>query len=142
MLSLVTDEMFTGKDQPEDEQVGIEDALLDIVEEVDPGHVVSQGEVLQGQIEEGERQAQGQEALLQQVRAARQQPDPAPEPPDLHQDDREEDRLQRDPDLGEAAVLVDGDEPDVDKFAKCFVDLVDLSFAVQVNGGNPKQNPS
>ena len=130
--------MLPGKDEPEDEQVGVEDALLDIVEEVDPGHVVGEGEELERQVEEGEGEAEGEEALLQQVGAAGQQADAAPEPPQLRQDDGEEDGLERDPDLGEAAVLVDGDQPDVHQLAERLVDLLHLVLHVQVNSRHPE----
>ncbi len=92
--------MLPGKNQPEDEQVGIEDPLLDIIEEVNPRHVEGESEVLHRQVKEGECEPQRHQALLQQVGAARQQPDAAPEPPELRQDDGEEDGLERDPDLG------------------------------------------
>ena len=130
--------MLAGKDEPEDQQVGIEDALLDVVEQVDPGHVVGQREVLQGQVEKGEGEAQGQQGLLQQVGAPGQQADPAPEPPELHQDNREEDGLQGDPDFGEAAVLVDGHQPDIDQLAQTRVDFVHLFFPIQVNCWYPR----
>ncbi len=92
--------MFPGKDEPEDEQVGVEDPLLDIIKEVNPRHVEGEGEVLHRQVKKGESEPQRHQALLQQVGAARQQPDAAPEPPELRQDDGEEDGLERDPDLG------------------------------------------
>jgi hypothetical protein len=91
--------MLSGKNQPEDQQVGVEDPLLDIIKEVDPRHVEGEGEILHRQVEEGEGEPQRHQALLQQVGAARQQPDAAPEPPELRQDDGEEDGLERDPDL-------------------------------------------
>ncbi len=45
-------------------------------------------------------------------------------------------------DLGEAAVLVDGDEPDVHELAERLVDFVHLALTVQVNSwqsGNNKK---
>ena len=40
--------------------------------------------------------------------------DPSPEPDDLDQNDWEEYGLEGQPDLGEAAILVDGSQPNID----------------------------
>ncbi len=48
-------------------------------------------------------------------------------------------------DLGEAAVLVDGDEPDVHELAERLVDFVHLALTIQVHGrqsGNNKKSYS
>ena len=105
--------MLSGKYQPEDEKVGVEDSLLNVIEEVDPGHLIEESAVLQGQVEEGESHSQREEHLLQETRRSGQHRDAPPEPDQLGDDHREEDRLHRDPDLGKAAILVDGDKPEI-----------------------------
>ena len=44
------DAVLAGEDHPEGHQGGVENALLDVVEEGEPGHVEAQREVLQGQV--------------------------------------------------------------------------------------------
>ena len=46
--------MLASKDEPENQKVCVEDPLLDIIEQVDPGHLKGQGGVLYRQVEEGE----------------------------------------------------------------------------------------
>ena len=57
-LPPLPDEVLAGEDEPEHEKVGLEHALLDVIEQVDPGHVVSQGEILEREIEERESGSQ------------------------------------------------------------------------------------
>ena len=82
--------------------------LLDVIEQIHPRNVKCQGEILHGQVEESQGTSQGQKSLLQQSGISWQLMDPSPEPDDLNQNDWEEDRLEGQPDLGEASVLVDG----------------------------------
>ena len=52
-ITPLANKMLSGKYQPEDEKVGVEDSLLNVIEEVDPGHLIEESAVLQGQVEEG-----------------------------------------------------------------------------------------
>ena len=88
--------------------------LFDIIEQIHPRNIKGQGEVLHWQVEESQRTSQRQKCLFQQRRISRQLMNPSPEPDDLDQNDWEEDGLEGQPDLGEAAILVDGSQPNID----------------------------
>ena len=130
----VVDEVLAGKHEPEAHQAGVEDALLDVVEQVDPGHVEGEGEVLEGQVEEGQGGAEPEEHLLQEAGLAGQLADPSPVPDHLADDDGKEDGLEAHPDLGEAAVLVDGHQPEVGELSEV-VDVPGHVLVVEVDVG-------
>ena len=134
-VTSLTDQMFPGEDEPEHEEVGVEDSLLDVIEEVDPGHLIEEGAVLQGQVEEGEGEAQGEQHLLQEGGRSGQHGDSPPEPDQLGHDDGEEDGLRCDPDLREASVLVDGDQPEIHQFTEALIDVDGIVLSVEIDRG-------
>ena len=138
--AVLVDHVLAGEDHPKDHQRRVEDALLHVVEQVHPGSVHSQGQVLHGKVEEGQGTAESQQGLFKQGWVSWELVNSSPEPNDLEEDDRKEDGLERQPDLGEAAVLVDRSQPDVnlEKFKIIF--LMIFFFCPLANMGHLKKH--
>ena len=77
----------------------------------------------------------GAELLTQQGGRPGQHGDPPPEPDQLRHDDGEEDGLHGDPDLSEASVLVDGDQPEVHQLAETLIDVDGIVLSVEIDRG-------
>ena len=104
------EQMLAGEHQPEAEQRTVEHALADVAEEVHERQIEEQRQVLDRQVELGDRASDHVQVLLDQIGRSVQLFDAQMKPEQRGQRDHEEDALHRQPDEREAAVLVDGDE--------------------------------
>ena len=125
--------MLSGENQPERQQHSIKNSLLDVAEKKHVRHLKLQGQILQGNyskrewkvfykilkrigvrtVENGQCDAEGEKHCFQKSRRPSEELDALPEPDYYADHNGKEERFERQPDFGEPAVLVDGDEPQI-----------------------------
>lgn len=117
-LGIVDHEVFTGEDQPEGEQAGVEDTLANVLEQWHHRQVEVESEDFNGHIQKCQCTADREQHVLQQYRFAVLLVYPVPEPVHSENDQREKCALQGPPHFGKAAILVDANQHQVSQVAK------------------------